>query len=62
MIGAGFSNMLIEAPLIFLITRELGASYTASIMLTMVIPITVRLVSLPAVSYTHLTLPTNREV
>ena len=48
MFGAGFSNMLIEAPLIFLITRELGASYTVSIMLTMVIPITVRLVSLPA--------------
>ena len=28
MFGAGFSNMLIEAPLIFIITREMQASYT----------------------------------
>ena len=34
MFAAGFGNMLIEAPLIFLITRELSASYATSIGLT----------------------------
>ena len=47
MFAAGFGNMLIEAPLIFLITRELEASYATSIALTMVIPFTISLVSLP---------------
>lgn len=47
MFAAGFGNMLIEAPLIFLITRELSASYATSIALTMVIPFTISLVSLP---------------
>ena len=47
MFAAGFGNMLIEAPLIFLITRELAASYATSIALTMVIPFTISLVSLP---------------
>ena len=43
MFAAGFGNMLIEAPLIFLITRELAASYATSIALTMVIPFTISL-------------------
>jgi hypothetical protein len=47
MFGAGFSNMLIEAPLIFIITRQMQASYTVSIMLTMVIPFAVSLISMP---------------
>ncbi len=44
---AGFGNMLIEAVLIFVIAREMNASYTTSIMLTMVVPFSVRLISLP---------------
>lgn len=47
MFGAGFGNMLIEAPLIFIITRQMQASYTVSIMLTMVIPFAVSLLSMP---------------
>tara|TARA_E500000331_G_C17197772_1_gene687907 strand:+ start:130 stop:1419 length:1290 start_codon:yes stop_codon:yes gene_type:complete len=47
MFAAGFGNMLIEAPLILLITRELAASYSTSIALTMVIPFTISLMSLP---------------
>ena len=47
MFGAGFSNMLIEAPLIFIITRQMEASYTVSIMLTMVIPFAISLLSMP---------------
>ena len=46
MFAAGFGNMLIEAPLIFLITRELSAS-CPSIGLTMVIPFAISLLSLP---------------
>ena len=47
MFTAGFGNMLIEAPLIYLVTRELDASYTLSIMITMVIPFAVSLIALP---------------
>ena len=47
MFGAGFGNMLMEAPLIFLITREMQASYTTSLMIVMVIPMLMSLVSLP---------------
>ena len=47
MFTAGFGNMLIEAPLVFLVTRQLEASYTTSIMITMVIPFAVSLVALP---------------
>ena len=47
MFSAGFGNMLIEAPLVYLVTRELQASYTMSIMLTMVVPFAVSLVALP---------------
>lgn len=47
MFGAGFSNMLIEAPLIFIVTRQMEASYTVSMLITMVIPFAVSLVSMP---------------
>ena len=47
MFTAGFGNMLIEAPLVFLVTRQLEASYTTSIMITMVIPFAISLVALP---------------
>ena len=45
---AGSANMIIEAPLVFLVTRELNASYTVSIALTMVIPFAISLLTLPA--------------
>lgn len=44
---AGTANMLLEAPLIYLVSRQLQASYTASIGITLVIPFTVSLVTLP---------------
>jgi hypothetical protein len=44
---AGCANMLLEAPLVFLVTRELHASYTESIAITMIIPFAVSLVTLP---------------
>lgn len=44
---AGSGNMIIEAPLVFLVTRELEASYTVSIALTMVIPFALSVVTLP---------------
>ena len=47
MFAAGFGAMLIETPLIFIITRQMQASYTESIMLTMVIPFAVSLLSMP---------------
>ena len=44
---AGCANMILEAPLVFLVTRELHASYTESITITMVIPFAVSVVTLP---------------
>ncbi|MGD8416807.1 MAG: MFS transporter [Pseudomonadales bacterium] len=44
---AGAANMIIEAPLVYLITRQLGAGYTESIALTTVIPFAVSVVTLP---------------
>jgi hypothetical protein len=44
---AGAANMIIEAPLVYLITRELDAGYTQSIAMTMVIPFAVSMVTLP---------------
>jgi MFS family permease len=44
---AGCANMLLEAPLVFLVTRELQASYTVSIAVTMVIPFTISVITLP---------------
>jgi hypothetical protein len=43
----GVSNMMIEAPLIYLVSRELQASYTTSIALTLAIPLGLSLVTLP---------------
>ncbi|TNF87345.1 MAG: MFS transporter, partial [Gammaproteobacteria bacterium] len=44
---AGAANMIIEAPLVYLITRELNAGYTQSIAMTMVIPFAVSMLTLP---------------
>jgi hypothetical protein len=44
---AGAANMIIEAPLVYLITRELDAGYTESIAMTMVIPFALSVVTLP---------------
>jgi MFS family permease len=43
----GVSNMMIEAPLIYLVSRELQASYTTSISLTLAIPLGLSLFTLP---------------
>jgi MFS family permease len=43
----GVSNMMIEAPLIYLVSRELQASYTTSIALTLAIPLGLSLFTLP---------------
>jgi len=45
---AGAANMIIEAPFVYLVTRQLDASYTVSIALTMVIPFAVSVLTLPA--------------
>ena len=47
MFAAGFGAMLIEAPLIFIITRQMQASYQQANMVTMVIPFAVSLLSMP---------------
>ncbi len=44
---AGFSNMIIEAPMVYLVTLELDASYTEAIAITMVIPFALSVVTLP---------------
>ena len=43
----GTSNMMIEAPLIYLVSRELGASYMVSIAITMVIPLLLSVLTIP---------------
>ncbi len=43
----GVSNMMIEAPLIYLVSHELQASYTTSIALTLAIPLGFSLLTLP---------------
>jgi hypothetical protein len=43
----GVANMMIEAPLIYLISNQLQASYTVSIALTMAIPLGFSLLTLP---------------
>ena len=43
----GVANMMIEAPLIYLVSRELQASYTTSIALTLAIPLGISLFTLP---------------
>ena len=44
---AGTSNMMLEAPVIYLVSNQLGAGYTLSIVLTLIIPFTLSLVTLP---------------
>ncbi len=44
---AGTANMIIEAPLVYLITRQLDAGYTQSIAMTTVIPFAVSVITLP---------------
>jgi MFS family permease len=43
----GISNMMVEAPLIYLLSVELGASYTASIGLTLVVPMALSVITIP---------------
>ena len=44
---SGVSNMILEAPLIYLVSRQLQASYTVSIAVIMAIPFLMRTVSVP---------------
>ena len=44
---SGISNMGIEAPLVYLVSRELGAGFLASISITLVIPFVTGLLALP---------------
>ncbi|MEO2177888.1 MAG: hypothetical protein ABGY96_27885 [bacterium] len=44
---AGTSNMMLEAPLIYLVSNQLGASYTLSIAITVVTPFLVTMLTLP---------------
>ena len=43
----GVSNMMVEAPLIYLVSRQLQASYTVSVALTMTIPLVLGAATLP---------------
>lgn len=43
----GVSNMMLEGPLIYLVSRQLGASYLQAICITMVIPFLLTTVTLP---------------
>lgn len=45
--AAGCANMILEAPLVFLVTRQLHATYTESIAITMVIPFALSIITLP---------------
>jgi hypothetical protein len=47
MFTLGVSNMLVEGPLIYLVSRELSASYSVSIAITVVIPFTIALLTIP---------------
>ena len=44
---SGVSNMMLEAPLIYLVSRELQANYTVSIAIVMAIPFLISTVSVP---------------
>jgi len=44
---AGVSNMMIEAPLLYLVSRQLGASYFESISVMTIIPVLVSTLTLP---------------
>ncbi len=43
----GVSNMMVEGPLILLVSRELGASYATSVALTLVVPLLLSMCTLP---------------
>jgi len=43
----GTGNMMVEAPLIYLVSRQLDASYTVSVAITVVIPVLFSLLTLP---------------
>lgn len=43
----GIANMAIEAPLLYLVSREMGASYSQAIGITMVIPFALSVVTIP---------------
>jgi hypothetical protein len=43
----GVSNMMIEAPLLYLVSRELGAGYAASVALTLVLPLGLSVLTMP---------------
>lgn len=45
LIGSG--NMIVEGPLVLLVSRDLGASYSVSIALTLVIPLLVSMITMP---------------
>jgi hypothetical protein len=44
---AGVSNMMIEAPLLYLVSRQLGASYFESISVTTIVPFLVSTLTMP---------------
>ncbi len=43
----GVSNMMIEAPLIYLVSRQLGASYMVSVSITLAIPLALSSLTIP---------------
>lgn len=43
----GVSNMMVEGPLILLVSRELGAGYATSVALTLVVPLLLSMLTLP---------------
>ena len=43
----GVSNMMVEAPLIYLVSNQMGASYTVSIAITLVLPLFLSTLTLP---------------
>ncbi len=43
----GIANMMIEAPLLYLVSREMGATYSATIAITIVIPFALSVVTIP---------------
>ena len=44
---SGFANMMLEPPLVYLVTKQLGASYVVSIGIVMLIPFTLNLATMP---------------
>ncbi|MEO8545276.1 MAG: MFS transporter [Burkholderiaceae bacterium] len=44
---SGMANMMLEPPLVYLVTKQLGASYVVSIGIVMLIPFTLNLTTMP---------------